>query len=1688
MSANQLQNSRERLQNLFRYLSDLQRIRTPPPLRLEQHAWQLQVAQIPEHPAISWGIPEEDDYLLQVKRPRLTECLPPPGPLHGGIEPSWRDPNKEVSFQPDFPFAKVFGEHPNLTAELKAWVDNREAWAKLERPNRVAESVFARLYQVHNTLARESESFELLLGEGNLVTPGARPVHHPLLLQPLELDFSADLPAFTLRETTAPTRLYTALLRSQEELDGQDIGICQAQVEQLDVPLLAPGSTLKAHLESMIHRLYPREGRFLDAPPSPRLQHPAIYQSPCFFLAKRNQGYAEAVEGYLEYLEEATEIPSSLARILGTEPPSSSEKKESDGLTPDILLTMPANDAQRQIVSTLERTGNVLVQGPPGTGKTHTIANLLGHLLAQGRSVLVTSHTTKALRVVRHHLVPELRPLCVSVLDSDRESRQQMEEAISGIVARYTSLNAAQLDRQISQLQERRKRLQSELLKAETQLRGACQKEHDPIILAGKPVKPLEAARWVHEHRDRHHWIPGPVSESAPQPLSDAEFTTLYATNQTLSAADELALQGELPDLEKLATPQELKRHLVALSELKGKDTSFGVRFWSHNRQESVQLDQLMAASEEAAAAIDDSEPWKLHAMDAGRQAGDDKHLWLGLLQQLQQTLAELSQARRVHMEHGLELPEAILQNPSASLETCRTIEEHLSKGGNLGWFTLLRRSDWKGFIDTARIGGRSPTTADEFSLIAIWLNAECLRLSLSSRWERQMVPLGAERLSSGADIERLGRHYSEALSQALDWHTRLWQPLYQQFAKQGVNWESLGRAVPPIPGDVGELYRLRETFRSHLIPTLQARLQRFHLERAERAMEALDNPLTGIPAALDKEGIARGMREVIHQADPASYERLWKRLKQLHHLRKVERTRKALLDKLDSAAPTWSHQIAKRIPPHEKPTPPGEIKPAWRWRQLEQELERRSAIDPDRIQQKVSQLRREQLECTAQLVDAMAWRRQHERITPTQQQALVGWSDTIRKIGKGTGKRAPRLRRQARKQMKSCQDAVPVWIMPMARVVETYDFRRSRFDVVILDEASQSDVLGLLALALGKHVVVVGDHQQVSPSAVGQRVDQVEKLIDQYLKGIPNAHLYDGKTSVYDIARQSFGGTIRLIEHFRCVPDIIEFSNQLSYNGEIRPLREVAGVQQRPHVIPHVVSGGARDGKTNPAEALEIASLLIAATEHPVYADCSFGVISLIGGEQAALIEQLLQKHLSPSVFRKHNILCGTAAHFQGDERDIIFLSMVDSPDPAGPLRRNQRENTKQRYNVAASRARNQMWVVHSLRPEFDLKSGDLRRQLIEYALNYKTAQAELRRLEPRTDSPFEQRVLRYLVKKGYRVHPQWPVGAYRIDLVVEGSRGRVAIECDGERFHGPDQLQADLERQEVLERMGWRFIRIRGSRYFRDPPGTMDWVVQRMEDLDIEPVGTQDQTLAHDAKANELKRWLLTKAASLRETWAQSDESEEVHTSPAPTPTPPTPAPQPPPAKKSGVASTSKSAGAPKAAKSRTPKPDDSNIIQLPLPPAPPPPKPPTTRVQTGRSKPSASPKPKGNAAPRKQPVKAIATRIKRDPVLGTLVQIYPEVYKQLCFECDQETTLYVGRKGPFIKCTNKADPHSEALSAEMVEELAELLQITCAKCDQIYDAVTGRYGNYLRCPDKKCDNKESWKEARNRLRATT
>lgn len=1492
-----LQIGKHRITQVFRYLQALDQHRNPPRREIDEQLWSIWFRDLPDHPVVKRGVVSQEqegrgtdgpEFVLRVGRPKLTRSPEPPESIAEWLKEGWEDPEKSIHIweSKNRPGSdgqtKLVGfeEAQERVQALEEWRGLREEWARNERPARRAMKVFEHLYEIKGRIEREAESIELVLGDGMLSwrrTDGS--VYHPILLQRLVLSFDAQKPEFTLSETETPVELYSALFQSMPEVDGVAIARYQDELAKADYHPLGGGSTA-GFLRGLLAQLSARAEYCEEGAPARETDDPKLGRDPIIFLRRRNLGFAMAIEKILEDLASREDLPASLLRIVGIDnlgtqgtTTDTSGKSTPEPHPEDILLSKPTNPEQVQIAQRLEQHGAVLVQGPPGTGKTHSIANLIGHLLAQGKSILVTSHTTKALRVLRAQVVEELRPLCVSMLDSDASGRDLLKSSVEGIVEQLSRWNASQLQRQADELARERRELLGKLRQLRREILNARVDEYWDIVVSGQSYPPSEAARQVAREKDQNGWIPSPVTLGIPLPLSEREVRELYRSNLAVSRDDEREMAGALPNPKDLLSPDEFESLVQERASLSQVDRSLRADLWQGELSEDLveSMGTLALRLQRTAGQISAAEMWQLEAMTAGKRGGASVEPWDQLLSLIDQVNRKAEEAQESLLRFGPVL------SPGISLEeqyqVMGEIVQHLEAGGKLGKLSFFARPKWRQVIRECKVGSGEPTVIEHFHSLRTLANLQIARLELTSRWDRQMARLKAPASADfGECPEQVCSQFITTVRSHLRWYAEVWEPIKKEIESTGFIWDTFLLEQSTNPSKYGELFRLRDSISGPMQDILTSRLNAIRWVSLERILQRNLQKVDCSACGQNLPDVVLRLKEAITKASVEDYGESFLRLMDLHNRKSDLATRLSMLTRLEAVAPGWSEAIRSRAGIHGAGEPPRDVAAAWLWRQLNDELERRGNISLPELEDKANQLEKDLQRVTVELIDRSSWAAQLQRTKLSQQQALMGWLDLWRRIGAGTGVRVPILKREANRLMSQCKDSVPVWIMPLARVAESFDPTTTRFDVVIIDEASQSDVMALLAFYLARKVVIVGDHEQVSPSAVGQDLKTVQNLMNIHLQGIPNWLLYDGKTSVYDLARQSFGGTLCLLEHFRCVPEIIQFSNHLSYEGRIKPLRDPSQVLLKPHVIPYRVQSCSSEDKVNTEEAWTVTALLVAASEQPEYGDKTFGVVSLVGDEQALEIERTLRHHMSPENFEyRHRILCGNASQFQGDERDVIFLSMVDT-SVEGPLRLRQEALFKQRFNVAASRAKDQMWIVHSIDPRRDLKEGDLRRRLIEYAEDPLALIRAIEQLEKRTESEFEKAVARKLVQMGYRVHPQWKVGYYRIDLVVEGAGRRLAIECDGDRFHPIEKLPEDMARQSILERLGWRFVRIRGSQFFREPDRTMRPVIERLISMEIPPEGNSGQNQMETTIEFELKSRVIRRAEELLRKWRPS------------------------------------------------------------------------------------------------------------------------------------------------------------------------------------------------------------------------
>lgn len=322
---------RKRLIQVFRFLEALNQKRNPVVRRIREQPFSVWFRDLPEHPSIRRGranagdedtppasgsnsgngeVEIVDDFILKVRRPHLRRAPEPPLKLAEWLNPGWENPHKELSLveakdERDArgePVTVRFADDPERKALLDGWRKLRDEWAVKERPAREAYKVFDRLYELYGQMDREAERLELVLGDGILNWRRAEGgIHHPVLLQRLQLEFDHTAPEFIIREDERPVELYTVLFRAMQDVDGRLVGKSREELEEGDFHPF-DGAETSGFLKAFAQRLAVG-GEFVgEAVLQGETEHPRIARDPVIFLRTRTLGFATAIEAILKEL------------------------------------------------------------------------------------------------------------------------------------------------------------------------------------------------------------------------------------------------------------------------------------------------------------------------------------------------------------------------------------------------------------------------------------------------------------------------------------------------------------------------------------------------------------------------------------------------------------------------------------------------------------------------------------------------------------------------------------------------------------------------------------------------------------------------------------------------------------------------------------------------------------------------------------------------------------------------------------------------------------------------------------------------------------------------------------------------------------------------------------------------------------------------------------------------------------------------------------------------------------------------------------------------------------------------------------------------------------------------------------------------------------------------------------------
>lgn len=1195
-------------------------------------------------------------------------------------------------------------------------------------------------------------------------------------------------------------------------------------------------------------------------------ESPVISWSPALVLRpkpepKLGQFYSDIAT----HLEASGTIPPHIRHLIDVEAGQTAPSPDLSGDSGakfkddhgEVFTPLPLNERQLRVLEHVDQYPQTVVQGPPGTGKTHMAAALISHLLAKGKRILVTAQTEQALKEVRGKLPVEIQGLVVSSIGGDKAEKLLLQNSIATLEEKSQHRGEFQDEINRLELQLDELRRQRSLL-----LNGIAEREQfasTSVEFQGKSFTPGEFFEKFSVRAKEY--VRNPLTQKLSGlewalPSSDFERLVSLGSDPDVTGWEEAIrkdgiLEIEIPTPESFGEALSRKRRAAAeLEEMENTDQGeffreFGslptdrvneiahwVGRWSELRH------QIDALPEPFKRIVHESSP--LNVLRLEQQLSEANAL-LGVL-------GSPAAGEQMMVEYAVPFDQVDRQILGVQLDA---LQAYLASGkvipidatGQVKW-GMFQKGNAKKFdylFAYCRVGGRLPTNGESINFIRGDLAIrDALKKALSGT-----LPVGLIEPQNRAETSIRILNFRRIAAAAKD----LIRKRAEIETSSGIKINELNAWATP---------HFQEGF-ANVVSLLDRRAElRADLSDAVAAWEGLERNLKKVPPApFGSELLAAYQGE-----DVPGYETAFSSFTAAQG-----RVRKSLeFQRLYMALPSELHEA--EFGAREKIGTPAftpwianmrdDIEFGRARKHVVEDTSVDYSIDQDQIAEVDAEIRR----TLTVLAEKKAW--QHAvaetRLTATHRKLLNEYRIKNDRLGKGSGKHAASDRRDIRQILQQCSSAVPVWVMTINRVVEQFSAKPDLFDVVIVDEASQADLSTSFLQYIAPKIVVIGDELQVSPRFIQRGREDLQGLAKQMLGDFDQwdrsvwEDVYN--RSLFDFATSNFARKITLVEHHRCVPEIIEFSNQNFYGpqgNELVPMRESIADRVAPFKTVFVPDGYIKGEtkKVNIPEAEALCKKLVELDQDSAYDGKTFGVISLLAHSgQAQEIQNKLIESLPPSVFEKRQLKIAGPSEFQGSERDVIFMSMVASPEKKGQAA--VKKEQEQRFNVAVSRAKNEIWLFHSVKPEHLANPEDLRLKLLTYALDQEKRAKSEEFLELTTvredirvhpfDSRFEQKVFNDLTKAGFRVHPQFKAAGRFIDLVAEGGGKRMAIECDGDHWHGITEIQADFARERYLRYYGWEFIRIRESRFNLDREEEMSNVIAKLEAYGVKRIYEDD------------------------------------------------------------------------------------------------------------------------------------------------------------------------------------------------------------------------------------------------------
>ena len=487
-------NKRESIIALYQYIAEVIKSLKTEKKDIHNEEWYYFLENLPKHSGITFNYLDNKNNLsnqkiLQVEKLPFLKPLAIDEELLEWIDGDWNDYKSSVKLLKE-KIVKIEGSVKvvNISEEekekLEKLLKDRKLWIEEQKKIEVVRKLFDTLYAKYLSLDRDSETLELLVANGIVKVPN-EDIYYPVLLKKVNFSLDAERNLISIIDSSdndfITQELYLNFLAEVENISLDNVFKLGDKIVENNIHPISKNDTIKDFFREFIHNLNPRAQFIEDKEVNEDENIITIEWKPTLFIRKKDDGKVEAINNIIKDIEEGGEIPEYLVELVGVVDKNKNENEKCS----DILFTKETNNEQIEIVKNIYSHKAVVVQGPPGTGKTHTIANLLGHFLAEGKNVLITSQTRKALEVLKEKIPSEIQDLCISMLDDDSSDLGNSVESIS---EKLGYLNSENLKNEYVEIERNRNELKEDVKNIKRKIFNIKYQESKPIIYNNESI------------------------------------------------------------------------------------------------------------------------------------------------------------------------------------------------------------------------------------------------------------------------------------------------------------------------------------------------------------------------------------------------------------------------------------------------------------------------------------------------------------------------------------------------------------------------------------------------------------------------------------------------------------------------------------------------------------------------------------------------------------------------------------------------------------------------------------------------------------------------------------------------------------------------------------------------------------------------------------------------------------------------------------------------------------------------------------------------------------------------------------------------------------------------------------------------------------------------------------------------